>query len=82
LNNYPNPFSDQTTIKFNIIESGLVKLSIVDFTGKEIQTLISEQLSNETYQVEWNPEGLTSGIYFLRLETNGILETRKIVLLD
>ena len=59
-----------------------MKLSIVDFTGKEIQTLISQNFSLGTHKFEWNAEELPTGIYFLRLETNGITKTKKIVLLD
>jgi len=82
LNSYPNPFSNQTTIQFNIQHADFVRLTIVDYSGKEIQTLISEKLLTGPNQIEWNAEGLPSGIYFLRLETNGISETRIIVLLD
>ncbi len=58
-----------------------VRLSIIDFTGKEIQTLVSDNLLTGIHQFEWNAQGLHAGIYFLRLETNGISETRKIVLI-
>jgi hypothetical protein len=81
LKNYPNPFRNQTTIELNITQSGFVKLSIVDFTGKEIQCLISENLSDGTHLFEWNAERLPAGIYFLRLEMNGIAETRKLLLI-
>ena len=81
LSNYPNPFTNRTTIELNIPQSGFVRLSIVDFTGKEIQTLISKQLLSGTHQYEWNAARLPNGIYFLRLETNGISETRKLMIL-
>ena len=81
LNNFPNPFKDQTTIEFNILQSGFIILSIVDFTGKEIQSLVSKQLPAGTHQFDWNAKILPAGIYFLRLETNGIFETRKLLLM-
>jgi len=81
LSNFPNPVKNSTTIEFSIPQISLVKLSIIDFTGKEIQTLVSEYLSDGTHKFVWSAEGLPAGIYFLRMETNGISETRKIVLL-
>jgi len=81
LSNYPNPFTNRTTIELNIQQSGFVRLSIIDFTGKEIQTLISEQIQKGTHQFDWNAKELPAGIYFLRLEMNGISKTRKLVIL-
>ncbi len=78
---YPNPFKTKTTIEFNIPQSGFITLSVVDFTGKNIQSLVSKQLPVGTHQIEWNAGGLPSGIYFLKLETNGISETRKLLLI-
>ncbi len=59
------------------MESGLVKLSVEDYTGTEIQKLISKQIPAGIHQFEWNAEGLPTGIYFLRLEANGISETEE-----
>jgi len=81
LSNYPNPFTNRTTIELNIQQSGFVRLSIIDFTGKEIQTLISEQIQKGIHQFDWNAKELPAGIYFLRLEMNGISKTRKLVIL-
>ncbi len=81
LNSFPNPFKDQTTIEFSIEQTDFAKLSIIDYSGKEIQTLVSEYLQTGKHQFEWNADGLPAGIYFLRLETNGISETKKLVLL-
>ncbi len=79
---FPNPFKNKTTIEFNLMEPGFVKLSVIDYTGTEIQKLISKQIPAGIHQFEWNTEGLPSGIYFLRLETNGISETRKLIFLN
>ena len=81
LDVYPNPFKIQTSIDFNLKQSGLVKLLIIDCTGKEIRTLVSKNMLSGTHQFKWSATGLPTGIYFLRLETNGISETRKLLLL-
>jgi len=81
LSNYPNPFNNQTTIEFEVQQMNFVKLSIVDFTGKEIQTLISEQIQKGTHQLDWNAEGLPAGVYFLKLEMDRTVETNKLILM-
>jgi len=78
----PNPFMSYTEIEFSIFEAGYGKLSVIDFNGKEIQTLISKQLRTGVHQLEWKAKGLPAGIYFLRLETNEVSETRKLIILD
>ncbi len=87
--NYPNPFNPSTKIKFDIPPSkgarGMTQLIIYDVLGKEIATLVNEQLNPGTYEVEWDPEksgqaGLSTGVYFYKLITAGFTETRKMVL--
>ena len=81
INIYPNPFMTKTAFEFNIPHTGFVILSITDFTGHGIQTVVSKQLPAGTHRFEWNAGGLPAGIYFLRLQTNGLSETRKLLLL-
>ncbi|MGB3018063.1 MAG: YCF48-related protein [Ignavibacteria bacterium] len=79
--NYPNPFNPVTNLEFGISDFGFVTLKIYDILGKEIETLINENLSAGTYTVKWNAANYTSGIYFYELRTNGFSETRKMVFL-
>jgi endo-1,4-beta-xylanase len=70
--NYPNPFSSHTTIKFSISESANVSLKIYDMLGKEITTLVNEKLPAGAYSINWNAENadgseLTYGTYYYRL---------------
>jgi predicted acyl esterase len=66
--NYPNPFNPTTNIKFQIPKNSFVMLKVYNILGKEITTLVKENLSAGTYQVRFNGEGLSSGIYFYKLE--------------
>ncbi len=66
--NYPNPFNPATNIKFSIPESGLVKLTVYDILGKEAKVLVNENLNAGTYNVSFDASGLSSGIYFYRIE--------------
>jgi len=49
--------------------------------GNEIATLVNEEKPAGTYEVEWNASNLPSGVYFYQLQTNGFLETKKMILL-
>jgi photosystem II stability/assembly factor-like uncharacterized protein len=87
--NYPNPFNPITKIKFDIPNSplyergagGFVTLIIYDILGREVATLVNEQLKPGTYEYEWNGSNFASGIYFYKLETEDFSQTRKMVLI-
>jgi uncharacterized delta-60 repeat protein len=92
--NYPNPFNPSTKIKFSLpfpsqggvkaplsFGEGLgVWLCIYDLLGREVETLINEQLKPGSYEVEWDASKYMSGVYFYRLISNEFSETRKMVL--
>jgi len=84
--NYPNPFNPVTKIRFQIpafVETTrrVVSLRIYDVLGKEISTLINEELKPGTYEIEWNAENIPSGVYFYSLITNEFTQTKKMVVL-
>lgn len=87
--NYPNPFNPVTKINFTVpptFEKGLLKdavvsLKVFDVLGKEIVTLVNEEKSVGNYEVNFDASGLPSGIYFYRLRTTGLIETKKMILL-
>ena len=83
--NYPNPFNPSTKIKFTIPELRFTILKIYDVLGNEVATLVNEELSTGTYEVEFSATGggseLTSGIYFYQLKTGSFIETKKMLLL-
>lgn len=79
--NYPNPFNPSTTISFAIPERSIVSLKIYDLLGKEIATIVSEELMAGTYKWIWNAENFASGIYFYRLQAGNFTETKKLILL-
>ncbi len=79
--NYPNPFNPSTKIEYSIPKNGLVTLKIYNMLGQEIRTLISEFHNSGTYSVEFNASEFASGTYFYSLQTEGFIETKKMVLL-
>lgn len=81
MQNYPNPFNPSTKISFNLPSSHFVNLKIFDMEGKEVALLISEELSEGRHTRLWTAVGLSSGIYFCRLQAGNFINTRKLLLL-
>jgi hypothetical protein len=79
--NYPNPFNPTTNIRFRIADFGFVSLKVYDAVGNEVTNLVNENKPAGEYQVEFSANGLSSGIYYYRLETNGFSESKKMILL-
>lgn len=79
--NYPNPFNPSTKINFAIPKNGFVSLRVFDITGKEIATLVNENLQAGFYEYDFNAATLPSGVYFYRLESNEFREVRRMILM-
>ena len=78
---YPNPFNPVTNISFGISTRSYVSLKIYDLTGKEIVKIISEELPEGNYSVQWNAKSFPSGIYFYCLKAGNYSLTKKLILL-
>lgn len=68
--NYPNPFNPSTNFRFSIANSGLAVLKIYDILGREVATLVNEELNPGSYNLHWDATGLSSGVYLYRLTVN------------
>lgn len=79
--NYPNPFNPSTTINFSIPASGLVTLKVFNVLGSEVATLVNEQKEPGSYEVRFNANNYSAGIYFYNIQAGNFVETRKMVLL-
>ena len=79
--NYPNPFNPSTLIKFDIPERAFVSLTIYDAVGREIGSPIRSVLSAGGYSIEWNAGGLSSGVYFYRINAGNFSEIKKMLLI-
>ena len=79
--NYPNPFNAFTTIKYDLKEDGNIKLSVFDFSGREVGIISEHYQILGTHTVAWKTRDLPSGVYFIRLSSGEIVQTRKAVLL-
>jgi hypothetical protein len=79
--NYPNPFNPSTKIKYSIPELSFVTIKVYDLLGRELLTLVSEEKTVGEYEVEFSGNGLTSGVFFYRLNVGNYIDTKKMVFL-
>ncbi|QQS36697.1 MAG: T9SS type A sorting domain-containing protein [Ignavibacteriales bacterium] len=79
--NYPNPFNPTTKISYSIPEEGFVTLAIYNLLGEKVATLINETQKAGRYDVKFQPENLSSGMYVYRLETKNFTASKKFVLM-
>jgi photosystem II stability/assembly factor-like uncharacterized protein len=79
--NYPNPFTETTTISWQLQEDALIGLKVYDFTGREVKTLVDCEMVNGEHQVIFNAIGLPAGVYFYQLWSNVKVESKKMLLI-
>jgi photosystem II stability/assembly factor-like uncharacterized protein len=79
--NYPNPFNPSTKISFSLPKSDFVKLTVFDLLGREVTSLVKEELKPGTYEVDWNASNYPSGVYFYKLTSGNFTETKKMILI-
>lgn len=79
--NFPNPFNPSTTLTFDIAEGSRVLLKITDLVGRDLATIVDEELAAGRYVRTWNAEGLGTGVYFYHLQAGSFSQTRKLLLL-
>jgi hypothetical protein len=84
--NYPNPFTPYTMIRFSLPKEGTVELAVYDVSGHLVKTITSRPFPVGTHAIPWDGtddrgENVASGIYFYRLVFAGSAETKRMVLL-
>ncbi|MEN8193667.1 MAG: T9SS type A sorting domain-containing protein [Bacteroidota bacterium] len=79
--NYPNPFNPSTKIKYSLAKQSKIKLIVYNSLGETVKTLVDDFQKSGIYTVDFNASGLSSGIYFYRLTTDGFNSTKKMLLL-
>lgn len=79
--NYPNPFNPLTKFDFFIPENTFVTIKIYDMTGREVSTILNNQMQAGNYTVSINATYLSSGVYFYSLKTSNFYDTKKMILL-
>ena len=78
--NYPNPFNSSTSIKYFLTKQTSIKLSVFDIKGCLIEILLDSIINAGTHIVQWNAAKLASGLYFIKLQAEDFIYTRKCML--
>ena len=83
--NFPNPFNPSTKIRYSVPQLSKVIIKVFDVLGREVETLVNEEKSAGTYELEWNTEsaagGLSSGVYIYQIRAGSFVESKKMILL-
>lgn len=79
--NYPNPFNPATTIKFDILKAGNVKIIVYDILGRQAAALVNGYLRTGSYTVDFTANSLSSGIYFYEMIVSDFRDMKKMVLI-
>jgi len=85
VGNYPNPFNPETTIRFSLQNAGTVSLNVYNARGQLVRSLVNNQMASGAHSVVWNGlddsgRGVSSGIYYYRMQAGNFNQTRKMVL--
>lgn len=79
--NYPNPFNPSTQISYKLPRSTYVQLKVYNLLGEEVARLENSQKRAGTHSVTFDASGLSSGIYYYRLQTSDFLEVKSMTLI-
>ncbi len=79
IKNYPNPFNNQTIIKYTIPESEFVNITMYDMLGREIEVLKNEYQNAGAFSIPWTAKGLSSGVYFAVIRYKNQMLTQKVI---
>ncbi|MFC1606671.1 T9SS type A sorting domain-containing protein [Candidatus Latescibacterota bacterium] len=79
--NYPNPFNPTTTIEYTLPSNSPVRLVVYSVSGQQVAELVNGVIYAGMHSVTWNAGSMPSGIYFYVLESAGLKETRKMLLM-
>ncbi len=79
--NYPNPFNPTTTIKFSVGTYGHTSLRVYDVLGREVAILVDEVRDAGVYEAVFDATSLSSGMYFYKLESGNLVQTKKMIIM-
>jgi photosystem II stability/assembly factor-like uncharacterized protein len=77
---YPNPFNPSTTLEFDIPRTSYISMKVYDIMGREVETLVNEELNVGSYTVKWDATKYSSGVYFYKLHSENFTEMKKMLL--
>ncbi len=81
FNPFPNPFNPTSTVIFDLPENSYVSIKLYSITGEEVRTVVNEQMEAGRYPFLIDGNGLSSGVYLLRMVSNNFVSTKKIIMM-
>lgn len=78
--NYPNPFNPNTKIEIALPIRAQTKVMIYDLLGREVMTLINQELNAGKYEINIDANNLPSGVYFYKIQSGDFIQTKKMIL--
>jgi dienelactone hydrolase len=81
LQNYPNPFNPSTKISFHVTEVGAASLNVFDMLGREVATVVSQNMTPGSYEATFDAANLPSGAYIYRLQSGNRTDSKRMLLL-
>ncbi len=83
--NYPNPFNPTTNVDITLAKETNVSIKVYDINGEEVYNIINSKLTSGNHTFTWNAVNnygytVNSGIYFMKINAGGNIETRKMIL--
>ena len=79
--NYPNPFNPSTVIRYELAAAGHVRLTVYDALGRSVRTLTDGFQPAGRYAVSFDAGGLSSGVYFYRIQAGEFTQSRRMLLI-
>ncbi|MEK9137304.1 MAG: T9SS type A sorting domain-containing protein, partial [Bacteroidota bacterium] len=80
--NYPNPFNSTTVIRYELPKASHVTLKVYNVLGQEVAVLVDEEKPAGAYTMDLNASNLPSAVYFYRMQTEGFVQTKKLILVQ
>ncbi len=78
--NFPNPFNPTTNINFDIIRNGNVRIIVYDLLGREVETLVNQDMSPGRYKLDFNAVNYASGMYIYKIVTSDFVDVKKMLI--
>ncbi len=79
--NFPNPFNPITSIRYQIPVSADVEIKVFDLLGKDVGTLVNEFKNAGKYEINFNANQFSSGVYFYKITAGNFSDTKKMIIL-
>jgi len=78
---YPNPFNPVTTIKFDLPVDSFINISVFDLSGRLVDVLVSDIYNAGSYEMDWNADTYSTGLYLIQFKSDKFTATKKIILM-